>query len=106
MTTVISMVQAALGADIEIEGIYEDELVAVPVPSGCQYGQVIRVRGYGMPRFQDDVRGDLFVHIEVSIPTRLSKRERELLEELTEEMNENVSSSRTPLEKLRNVFNS
>ena len=106
MTTVISMVQAALGADIEIEGIFEDELVKVPIPSGCQNGQVVRVRGYGMPHFKDDVRGDMHVHIEVSIPTRLSKRERELLEELADEMDESFAESRTPLEKLRNAFNS
>lgn len=106
VTTVISMVQAALGADIEIEGIFEDELVKVPIPSGCQYGQVVRVRGFGMPRFQDDVRGDMLVHVEVSIPTRLSKRERELLEDLADEMDESFTSARTPLEKLRNAFNS
>ena len=106
VTTVISMVQAALGADIEIEGIFEDELVKVPIPSGCQYGQAVRVRGFGMPRFQDDVRGDMLVHVEVSIPTRLSKRERELLEDLADEMDESFTSARTPLEKLRNAFNS
>lgn len=64
------------------------------------------MRGFGMPRFQDDVRGDMLVHVEVSIPTRLSKRERELLEDLADEMDESFTSARTPLEKLRNAFNS
>lgn len=106
VTAVISMVQAALGADIEIEGIFEDEIVKVAIPSGCQNGQVVRVQDYGMPKFKTEMRGDLYVHVEVSIPTRLSKRERELLEQLADEMGEDVAEARTPLEKLRNAFNS
>ncbi|WP_251197902.1 molecular chaperone DnaJ [Anaerotardibacter muris] len=105
VTTVISMVQAALGADIEIDGIFEDEVVQIKVPKGCQYGQVVKVKNHGMPKYGSDARGDLYAHIEVEIPKRLSKRERELLEELAEEMGEDFAEARTPLKKLRNMFN-
>lgn len=105
VTAIISMVQAALGAEIEIDGIFEDETVTVKIPRGCQYGEVIRVNQYGMPIFHDEDRGDLYVHIEVEIPKRLSKRERALLEELADEMGEDFTEKRSPLKKLRNVFN-
>ena len=100
----IPMVQAALGAEIEIEGIFEDEEIPVRIPEGTQNGQVIRVRDYGMPRLRSDARGDMYVHIDVVIPKRLSKKEREILEELAEEMGEEVSEKRSPLQKLRDIF--
>ena len=101
---VVPMVQAALGADVEIDGIFEDEKVTIKVPEGCQNNQVVRVKGFGMPRLKSDVRGDLFAHIDVEIPKKLSKRERELLEELAAEMGESVNEGRTPLQKLRDIF--
>ena len=102
---VVPMVQAALGADIEIDGIYEDEKVTVKIPEGCQNDQIVRVKGFGMPRLKSDARGDLFAHIAVEVPRKLSKRERELLEELAEEMGEDVNEEkRSPLQKLRDIF--
>ena len=102
---VVPMVQAALGADIEIDGIYEDEKVTVAIPEGCQNDQIVRVKGFGMPRLKSDARGDLFAHIAVEVPRKLSKRERELLEELAAEMGEDVNEEkRSPLQKLRDIF--
>ena len=101
----ISMVQAALGAKIELDGIFENEKVSVAIPEGCQYGQVVRVKGAGMPKFRSESRGDLHVHVEVKIPTRVSKGERAILERLADEMGENVSEQRSPLQKLRDAFN-
>lgn len=103
--TKISMVQAALGADIEVDGILPDEKVAVAIPEGCQNDQVIRVKGKGMPKFKSDLRGDLYVHVSVVIPKKLTKPQRELLEQLADELGEEFAASRSPLEKLRNVFN-
>lgn len=100
----IPMVQAALGAEIEVDGIFDDEEVPVRIPEGTQNGQVVRVKGYGMPRLRSESRGDMYVHAEVIIPKKLSKRERELLEELAEEMGEEVSAHRSPLERLRDMF--
>ncbi|MEG2982713.1 MAG: molecular chaperone DnaJ [Raoultibacter sp.] len=101
----ISIVQASLGAEIEIEGVFEDEKVAVRVPEGCQNEQVVRVRGFGMPRFKSEARGDLYVHVNVVIPKKVTKKQRELLEKLAEEMGDAISEERTPLQKLRDVFN-
>ena len=100
----ISMVQAALGADILIDGIFENEKVTVSIPAGCQYGQTVKVKGFGMPKFRSDTRGDLHVHVEVRVPTRLSKGERAILERLADEMGENVSEAKSPLQKLKDAF--
>lgn len=101
----ISMVQAALGAEIEVDGIMPDEKVGVRIPEGCQNDQVIRVRGKGMPKFRSDLRGDLFVHASVVIPKKLTKSQREMLEKLASDMGEDYANARSPLEKLRDAFN-
>ena len=58
--------------------------VSTSVPAGTQSGQEIRLRGHGMPRLRGSGRGDLHVLVTVVVPSRLSKRERELLTELAE----------------------
>ena len=97
----VSFIQAILGAEIEIDGILADETVEVRVPAGCQNEQVVRVKGKGMPRLRSETRGDMFVHINVVIPKKISKKQREMLEKLAEEMGEKVSAPRSPLQKLR-----
>lgn len=101
----VSIVQATLGADIEIDGIFEDEKVLVHIPEGCQNEQVVRVKGLGMPRFRSDARGDMYVHVNVVVPKKVTKRQRELLEELAEELGEDVTDARSPLQRLRDAFN-
>ena len=101
----VSMIQAALGAEIEIDGILPDEKVAVRIPEGCQNDQVLRVKGRGMPKFRSDLRGDLFVHVDVLIPKKLTKSQRELLERLADDLGEDYAQSRSPLERLRDAFN-
>ena len=101
----VSMVQAALGSEIEIDGIMPDEKVTVRIPEGCQNDQVVRVRGYGMPRLRGDARGDLYVHVTVEIPKKLNKKQREILEQLAAELGQDVAAPRNPLQKLRDAFN-
>ena len=101
----VSIVQATLGADVEIAGIFEGERVAVRIPEGCQNEQVVRVKGFGMPRLKSEVRGDMYVHVNVVVPKKVTKRQRELLEELGREMGEDVADVRSPLQKLRDAFN-
>ena len=100
----VSFIQAILGAEIEIDGIMADEKVSVRVPAGCQNEQVVRVKGSGMPRLRSDARGDMFVHINVVIPKKVSKKQREMLEKLADEMGEKVSAPRSPLQKLRDTL--
>jgi len=77
----ISFPQAALGDELTIQAIDGAE-VKVKVPAGAQSGAEYRVRGRGVPLLRGFGRGDMVVRIAVLTPTRLSARERELLEEL------------------------
>lgn len=101
----ISFIQAILGAEIEIDGIMPDEKVQVRIHAGCQNEQVVRVKGFGMPRLKSDIRGSMYVHVNVVIPEKITKKQRELLEKLADEMGEEVAAPRSPLQKLRDAFN-
>ncbi|MCG2839644.1 molecular chaperone DnaJ [Sandaracinobacter sp. RS1-74] len=76
----MSFVDAALGGEIHIPGL--DKLpVDVKVPAGTQSGRQFRVRGRGMPTLNGHGAGDLVVQVELETPTKLSARQKELLEE-------------------------
>ena len=99
----VSIAQAALGADLDVCGVMGEQN-SVHVPGGTQHGDAVRLRGRGMPRWGGSGRGDLIVHVGVDVPKKLSKRERELLEELAGEFGETTSEHRSPLQKLKDWF--
>ncbi len=72
--------QAALGASLAVPTVEGSE--QIEVPAGTQSGQEIRLRGRGVPRLGGNGRGDLHVVVNVVVPSKLGKRERELLREL------------------------
>lgn len=74
--------QAALGATLSVPTVDGDE--EVEVPAGTQSGRQIRLRGRGVPRLRGTGRGDQHVIVNVVVPAKLGKRERELLRELDE----------------------
>jgi molecular chaperone DnaJ len=76
----VSVFQAMLGAQLEVTTILGEDK-AVHVESGTQPGDVIRIRGGGMPRLDSSRRGDLFVHVKTVIPRRLTGDQRRLIEE-------------------------
>ncbi|MBI3304998.1 molecular chaperone DnaJ [Candidatus Parcubacteria bacterium] len=82
-TTAVSLTQAALGASMPV--LLPDGTIRLDVPAGVQSGAVIRIRAKGMPQIGGRGRGDLYVHIEVKTPERLSRKAKKLLEELREE---------------------
>ena len=91
----ISIAQAALGCEIEVEGIMPDEVVKVTVPAGAQYGDTVSVNNYGMPRIGGGgSRGRLIVQLRVVVPTNLSNKQRELLRAFADEMGDDVASGK------------
>ena len=74
----VTFTEAALGAQVGVPTL--DGTVTVKVPAGTNHGKTLRVRGRGGPR-PTSGNGDLLVTIEVEVPQKLNKRERELLEE-------------------------
>ncbi|RYY45540.1 MAG: molecular chaperone DnaJ, partial [Sphingomonadales bacterium] len=71
---------AALGGEITLPGL-DGEKHVVKIAAGTQSGREVRQRGAGMPVLQGRGRGDLVVELTVETPTKLSARQRELLEE-------------------------
>lgn len=77
----VTFPQAALGVQIDIP-VLSGASVPVDIHPGTQSGTKLRLRGHGMPNLRGGGFGDLYVTVQVTVPTRLNKRERELLEEL------------------------
>jgi molecular chaperone DnaJ len=63
---------------------------SIRIPSGTQSGDVIRLRGRGMPRLRGYGRGDLLFRVYLVVPEKLTQRQRELLEELAKEFGQPV----------------
>ena len=76
----VSMVDAALGTEIDVETV--DGLVTMKIPAGTQSGTDFKLSNHGVPHIRNDRRGPHIVTIVVDIPTKLSRREKQLLEEL------------------------
>jgi molecular chaperone DnaJ len=99
----ISFPQAALGAKIEVPTLDGPELLEIP--RGTQSGEVLRLRGRGMPSIQGQGRGDELIEVVIETPTRLSAKQEELLRELAELEHDEVSPKRKGfLEKFRDFF--
>ena len=80
---------------------------AVELPAGTQPGEVLTLRGQGMPSLRRGRRGDLRVVVNVVIPRRLSDEQRELLEQLNETLtHENLRSEESIFAKLRRALGS
>jgi molecular chaperone DnaJ len=85
----VSIAQAALGTTLVVPTVEGDD--EVEVKAGTQPGTEIRLRGRGVPHLRrNGVRGDLHVRVDVDVPTRLSKKQRELLEAYAEESGEAI----------------
>jgi molecular chaperone DnaJ len=78
----VTFVDAALGAKIDVPTLYGNE--KVQLNPGTQPGEVIRLRGKGIPHLQASGQGDHFVHVKVTIPQKLSREQKTLLEKLGE----------------------
>jgi molecular chaperone DnaJ len=88
----VSMAQAALGTRVTIPTVEGDE--EIEVRPGTQPGTEIRLRGRGVPQLRrPSIRGDLHVMVDVAVPTKLNRRQRELLEELAAESGEKVNTN-------------
>ena len=76
----ISIAQAAIGAELQVPTLEGEH--TLKVPDGTQPGTTFRVRNKGVPVLNGHGKGDLYVEVRVQIPTKLNKRQKELLHEL------------------------
>jgi len=76
----VAMVDAALGTEIDVETV--DGMVRMKVPAGTQSGTDFKLSSHGVPHMNSDRRGPHIVSVVVDTPTKLGRKEKELLEEL------------------------
>lgn len=76
----VGMVDASLGVEIDVETV--DGTVRMKVPAGTQSGTDFKLSNHGIPHMNSDKRGPHIVNVIVDTPTKLSKKQRELLESL------------------------
>jgi molecular chaperone DnaJ len=102
-TIPINVAQAALGTEIDL--LTFDGLQNVKVPEGSQTGARVRLRGLGVPRLQGSGRGDLFVHIDVKVPSKLTREQKRLFEQLRETLPaENEPHEKSIIDKVKDYF--
>jgi len=79
----ISFSDATLGTNVEVPSI-DGGKSKIKIPSGTQHGKQFRLKGKGMPVLRRNVFGDLYIRVVTQVPTSLSKRQKEILEEFSE----------------------
>ncbi len=84
----VSFAQAALGNEVTIPTLEGN--TKLKIQPGTQPGEVIRLKGKGMPRFRGHGRGDLQVIVNISVPKKLTSNQKALLEQLAKEFNEDL----------------
>jgi molecular chaperone DnaJ len=97
----VGFAQAALGATVGVPSL--DGEVELEIPAGTQSGTTLRVRGHGMPAVRGSHRGDHFVRVGVAVPTKLTRRQRELLEEYAREEGDAVEE-RSFFDRVKDAF--
>jgi len=102
-TIPINVAQAALGASVDL--LTFDGLQTVKIPEGSQPATRLRLKGLGVPRVNASGRGDLFVHLDVHIPPKLTRDQRKLFEQLQEHLpKENEPREKGIFDKVRDYF--
>jgi molecular chaperone DnaJ len=104
-TVPISIVQAALGTEIEVTGLTGPE--SVKIPEGTQTGEIIRLKGKGLPDPHGGGKGDLYVNIHIVTPVKLNREQRRLFEQLGATLpveNRPAQRDSSLFEKVKDIF--
>jgi molecular chaperone DnaJ len=102
-TIPINVGQAALGAEIEVPTL--EEPYNLKIPEGTQNGAQFRIRHKGVPSVNGNGRGDLYVHIDVRVPAKLTREQRKLLEQLRDTLPvDNQPAEKSLFERVKDHF--
>ena len=104
-TIPLSMAQAALGTELQVPGLSGEE--RLKIPEGTQSGAVFRVKGKGLPDPHGGGRGDLYYHVRVLTPTKLTKEQRKLMEQLDATLkvdNKPAERGSSIFDKVKDIF--
>lgn len=98
----INVTDAALGTTLEVPTLQDNE--TIKIPEGTQSGTIFRIKGKGVPYYNQARRGDQLVLINVVIPKSLSKHQKELLEELSNTLDPVSNDDKGWLGKIKDSF--
>ena len=99
----VNVAQAALGAEIKVPTLEGEE--SVKLPPGLQTGAQFRLRGKGVPHVNGHGRGDLVLHINVVVPSRLTREQKKAFEQLLELLPaENQPAEKGIFERVKDYF--
>jgi molecular chaperone DnaJ len=104
-TIPVSMSQAAIGTELLVPGLSGDD--KLKIPEGTQSGAIFRMKGKGLPDPHGGGRGDFYYHVRVLTPTKLTREQRKLMEQLGETLKvENKPGPRdsTIFDKVKDIF--
>lgn len=98
----LSFSQAALGTKVMVETI--DGKIELKIPAGTQSGKIFRVNGKGVPYVNSGKRGDLHVTVRVVVPNKLTKKESDLLKDLSKLAGETTEVNKSFWEQIKDQF--
>jgi len=97
-TVPLSIAQATLGTELQVPGLNREE--TLKIPEGTQGGAVFRLKGKGLPDPHGGGCGDLYFHVRVLTPTKLTREQRKLMEQL----HATLKVENKPAERDSNIF--
>lgn len=104
-TIPLSVTQAALGTELQVPGLNGEE--KLKIPEGTQSGAVFRIKGKGLADPRGGGKGDLYYHVRVLTPSKLTREQRKLLEQLGATLkveNKPADRNSTIFDKVKDIF--
>jgi molecular chaperone DnaJ len=102
-TAPITFSQAALGAQLKVPTLIDGEEM-LAVPPGTQSGSVFRLRGKGLPKLGKSSRGDLYVNMKIVTPTKLTREQKRLFEELAKLEEKGNDKEKSVFDKVKDML--
>src|SRR5438105_3286807 len=99
----ISFAAATLGAKIKVPTLKGDGAV-IKIPPGTPHDKIFRLKGLGAPSLRGNGTGDQLIRVKVEIPTKLTPKQKELLEEYARSSGESLDHEGGILNKMKNMF--
>ena len=104
-TIPLSIAQASLGTELQVPGLTAEE--RLKIPEGTQSGAVFRIKGKGLADPHGGGRGDLYYHVRVLTPTKLTREQRKIMEQLDATLkvdNKPADRNSTLFDKVKDIF--